>query len=93
MLLNKFDLKNLNFKGRRKKTVDPEEVSLVALYEAIEIARKAWMDAKSNFDQATEKDCIDALIHKIDAYEREYIYLLKIARKEDLNVLPEVKSL
>lgn len=82
----------------RKKARDAAETvegtlceSEAALFESIEEVRKSWQDAKSMFEFATEKDSIDALIHKIDAYEREYIYLLKLARKENLSAFPEIK--
>lgn len=93
MLRKRFSLKDLGRKGPGKEPVDAQEASLVALYESIEAARKEWLDAKTMFDQATEKDRIDALIHKIDACEREYMYLLKLARSENLMVHPEVKLL
>ncbi len=92
MLRGKVALKDLSFKVGRKEAEDAEEASLVVLYESIEIARKAWVDARIMFDHATEKDCIDALIYRMDACEREYMYLLKLARSENLNVLPDVKS-
>ena len=90
-------LERLNFKGlRRKKEArkeeDAAEAAGVALYESIEQARKAWEDAKRMFEFATEKDNIDALIHKMDACEREYIHLLKLARCESISVFPDVKQ-
>ena len=91
VLREKFGLKGLNLKlGRKEAGVEAKDCE-ITLYESIETARQAWQDAKIMFDHETEKDKIDALIHKIDAYEREYIHLLKLARREGISVFPDIK--
>lgn len=86
-----FEKLGFNEPGTRdvKEEVNTEEFT--TLYESIERARQAWRDAIGMFDEATEKDNIDALIHKINACEREYIHLLKLARREGISVIPDIK--
>jgi hypothetical protein len=89
MLLEKLGLK-VNLNGNKEEE-DAREADCVALYESIQAAKKAWQDAVNMYQYAAEKDNIDALIHKIDACEREYIHLLKLARRESISVFPDVK--
>lgn len=91
MLLDKFGLKELSLRGDRREAVNEAEADAAALYEAIEEAKQAWQHAKLMYEYATDKDNIDALIHTIDACERKYIYLLELARKESISVLPDIK--
>lgn len=60
------------------------------LLEAIEEAQKDWQYAKRMYQEATDKDNIDALIHKINASERHYMYLLKLARYENISAFPDI---
>lgn len=66
------------------------EPPVMTLQESIEAAKKDWQDAKKMFEEATNRDNIDALIHKINASERQYIYLLKLARCESIRAFPEI---
>lgn len=90
-LLEKLSLKEFPLKRGLRDEPDEAETASVALYESIKIARQAWEDAKIMYDHATEKTNIDALIHKMNACEREYIYLLKLARHENIRVYPGIK--
>jgi len=72
------------------KTEEDQEEPVMTLEETIEAAKKDWQDAKKMFDEVADKDSVDALIHRINAYERQYIYLLKIAREEGITAFPDI---
>lgn len=91
MLLEKCGLKELRRKNSFRKSSEEPESDCITLYESIEKAKQAWMDAKNLYNEATEDDNIDALIHRINACEREYIHLLKLARRESICVFPDIK--
>lgn len=56
----------------------------VPYQEAAEKARQEWIAAKSYFNAVTEEGLVDYAIHLMEAAERKYMYLLKMA-KEDLS--------
>lgn len=68
-----FYLKNI---ANSIKTQDMED-SVEDIYSSIENARKEWEDAKNIFENVTNPDLIDYAIHKVDATEKRYTYLLK----------------
>ncbi len=55
-------------------------------FKLVEQARREWQDAKSVFDQVSDPDLIDHAVYAIDASERRYMYLLKKARDEGVNL-------
>ena len=56
-----------------------KELSLVNL---VGRAHREWEQAKAFFEEAAEPDLIDHAIYAVEAAERKYIYLLKLAQKE-----------
>ena len=56
-----------------------KELSLVDL---VDRAHREWEQAKAFFEEAADPDLIDHAIYAIEAAERKYIYLLKLAQKE-----------
>ncbi|MBP1926537.1 protein subunit release factor A [Sedimentibacter acidaminivorans] len=68
-----FYLKNI---ANSIKSQDTED-SVDDIYRSIENARKEWEDAKNIFENVTNPDLIDYAIHKVDATEKRYTYLLK----------------
>jgi len=54
-----------------------DEDSSNNIYSSIECARKDWEDAKNIFENVTNPDLVDYAIHKVDATEKRYTYLLK----------------
>lgn len=58
---------------------NPREMSLVAL---VDKAHREWMQAKAYFEEADDPDLVDHAIYAMEAAEKKYIYLLKLARKE-----------
>lgn len=59
---------------------DPiKDLSLTSL---VERAHKEWVQAKCFFDEVNDPELIDHAIYAMEAAERKYIYLLKLAQKE-----------
>ena len=56
-----------------------KELSLV--YQ-VDRAHREWELARAFFEEADDTDLIDYAIYAIEAAERKYIYLLKLAQKE-----------
>jgi hypothetical protein len=56
------------------------------LLENLEIACRDWKYAKLYFNCVTDNDLIDHAIYNMDAMEKKYMYLLKRAREEGLNI-------
>lgn len=52
--------------------------------DAVDKARQEWIAAKSYFNAVTEEGLVDYSIHLMEAAERKYMYLLKMA-KDDLS--------
>jgi hypothetical protein len=60
---------------------DPREMSLVTL---VDKAHREWMQAKAYFEEVDDPDLVDHAIYAMEAAEKKYIYLLKLARKENV---------
>ncbi len=58
----------------------------IGLLESIEQAHKEWQMASGFFEHVTDPDLIDMAIYSMDAAEKKYVYLLKIARKKGLRL-------
>lgn len=56
------------------------------LLENLELACREWKYAKLYFNCVTDPDLIDHAVFYIGATEKKYIYLLKRAREEGLNI-------
>lgn len=68
------------------ETAGPEEVSAETLISDVEQARQAWLNAKAFFDHVTDPDLIDMAIYSIEAAEKRYMYLLKVARRQGVRL-------
>lgn len=55
-------------------------------FTVVEQARREWQSAKERFDQISDPDLIDHAIYDLEAAERRYIYLLKKAKEEGVNL-------
>ncbi|KYH33794.1 DUF2508 family protein [Neomoorella mulderi] len=53
---------------------------LEVLAEAIREARAEWWAAQRFFAEVTESDLVDQAIYRLEAAERKYMYLWKLAR-------------
>ncbi|HEY8425351.1 MAG TPA: DUF2508 family protein [Limnochordales bacterium] len=56
--------------------VVPAEVAAL-----VEQARREWMAAQNEFDSVTDPDLVDHAIFAMQAAERRYVYLLRLANR------------
>jgi hypothetical protein len=56
------------------------------LLETLELACREWKYARLYFNCVTDPDLIDHAVFYIGATEKKYMYLLKRAREEGLNI-------
>lgn len=63
-----------------------EEMTVETLISDVEQARQAWLNAKAFFDHVTDPDLIDMAIYSIEAAEKRYMYLLKVARRQGVRL-------
>jgi hypothetical protein len=59
-----------------------------ALIEEIGIARKQWADAQARLDWAVGKDHIDYSIYALEAAEKRYEMLLRLAKQKQWDNSP-----
>lgn len=57
------------------------------LEEAVAEARAEWLNARRYFECVSEPDLVDQAIYSMEAAERKYMYLLRLAKNEGLAVL------
>ncbi|NLZ33220.1 MAG: DUF2508 family protein [Firmicutes bacterium] len=55
-------------------------------FSLVEQARLEWHKAKDAFDQVSDPELIDHAVYNLEAAERRYIYLLKKAKEEGVNL-------
>ncbi len=58
-----------------------------ALEDAVEEARAEWVSARRYFECVSEPDLVDQAIYSMEAAERKYMYLLRLAKAEGAQVL------
>ncbi len=58
------------------------------LLESLEDARREWRYARMYFNSVSDPDLIDHAVFYLGATEKKYIYLLKQAKENGLNVEP-----
>lgn len=63
---------------------DAEEVEEEELVSTIDDARREWLSACSFFNEVSDPDLVDMAIYSMDAAEKRYIYLLKLAKVKGL---------
>ncbi len=51
-------------------------------------ARSEWQAAQILFDSVTDPDMVDAAIHMVNAAEKKYSYLLRLAKALGVQVAP-----
>ena len=66
--------------------LEMERETVPGLLESLEAARREWKYANLYFNCVTDPDLIDHAIFYMGATEKKYIYLLKRAREEGLNI-------
>ena len=53
---------------------------------AISEAHREWVDAQNFFENVIDTELVDHAIYKIEAAKTKYIYLLKLAKKNGIEV-------
>lgn len=69
-----------------KTTTDPAELHDNTLLADIEAAKRDWTNARAFFEQVSEPDLVDMAIYSLEAAEKRYIYLLKQAKLQGLQI-------
>lgn len=64
-----------------KAPLDRPEVQEDPLRQALREAKEEWENARTIFEEVTDNDMIDFAIHRLEAAERRYMYLLKLFRE------------
>ena len=55
-------------------------------YKLVEQARREWQIARQRFEEMSDPDLIDSAIYAIKSAERRYVYLLRKAREEGMQL-------
>lgn len=55
--------------------------------EAVAEARDEWLNARRYFECVSEPDLVDQAIYSMEAAERKYMYLLRLAKVEGVQLL------
>jgi hypothetical protein len=71
----------LDIKDAGREEYDDETLDFL---DEIKQAREEWIAAQNFFENATDPDLIDYAIYRIEATRRRYMYLIKQAKKADL---------
>jgi len=56
------------------------------IVDAVEQARREWIQAQNYFETVTDPDLVDHAIFLAQAAQKRYIYLLKKAREEGVSL-------
>lgn len=59
----------------------------VSLESAVEFARNEWLSARRYFECVSDPDLVDQAIYSMEAAERRYMYLLRLAKADGAAVL------
>jgi hypothetical protein len=71
--------------------LEPNEmkpISLPSLPEVVEQARKEWLNAQDYYNTVSDEDLVDHAAFLMQAAEKKYMYLLKMARKQGITYSP-----
>lgn len=61
---------------------------LPALSLKVEEARQEWLNAQHYYNTVSDQDLIDHAVYLMQAAEKKYMYLLKMARREGVVYSP-----
>lgn len=59
-----------------------------SLAEIIDLAHRDWLSTQTYYNNISDPDLLDHAIYQMQAAEKRYNYLLKLAREEGLVQLP-----
>lgn len=79
---------NMNYFQKFLIWVSPLAQRPPALLEAVNEAKRTWLQALKDFNYITERDLVDFSIHNIKASERRYMALIRRAREEGVSAWP-----
>lgn len=71
---------------RLKKSISNEQGNQDSLVTLVNKARLEWEQTQVLFEEAQDPDLIDHAIYAMEAAKKKYIYLLKLAKKENISV-------
>jgi hypothetical protein len=66
---------------RRAARTTPEENERLAILKEVRQAQMEWVVAIDRFNWITDPDLIDHAVFAMDAAEKRYTYLLRLAKK------------
>ncbi|SDF63896.1 DUF2508 family protein [Sporolituus thermophilus] len=66
----------------------PEPKPLPPLPDVVEQARQEWLSAQNYYNNVSDSDLVDHAVYLMQAAEKKYMYLLKLARKEGITHSP-----
>ena len=77
------------FRAVRARLLGLEAASEItsSLEAAVEEARAEWLSTRRYFECVSEPDLVDQAIYSMEAAERKYMYLLRLAKEEGAPVL------
>ncbi|SMB87045.1 Protein of unknown function [Desulfonispora thiosulfatigenes DSM 11270] len=71
-----------------------EQQRELPLIDVVEEAKRDWEDAQNLFKEVTDPLLVEHAIHRLDAAERKYMYLLDAAGREQIinNNVPTIRA-
>lgn len=63
-----------------------------SILEQMAQARKEWRDAQGYYNSVYDSDLVDHAVYMMQAAEKKYVYLLKLARSEGLTCSPAISQ-
>lgn len=67
----------------KKSTIDEQE-SKESLVTLVNRARFEWEQTQALFEEVQDPDLVDHAIYAMEAAKKKYVYLLKLARKDNV---------
>ena len=74
----------LAFLGGKRIEEEEKSEEKQELINSVHAAKKEWQAAQTYFENVSEPDLVDYAIYKMETARRKYMYLLKMASKEEL---------
>lgn len=71
--------------GKRLRSPRPEPARQ-DLIDQLEAARQEWRTARAYFDSVVDSDLVLEAVHRLEATQRKYMHLWKVAREQGLRV-------
>lgn len=66
---------------------DPAD-ALPDLLQTVEAARQEWLMTQAYYNNVSDPDLVDYAVYQLQAAEKKYIYLLKLARQQGITHSP-----